>query len=60
MQASPHRMVEHHEVKENENVMNSEKAIVKVSAHLSSGKHPNDDNTGEHCPSGKANGCQEY
>lgn len=53
-------MIEHHDVIENEYVMDTYEAIVEIIAHLSCRKYSYDDKTCEHCPSRETNGCQEY
>lgn len=55
----PHGMIIHHDVEQQEQMMNATKAIVKVLTHLTRWKRPNDDQACHHCPAGKADWCQE-
>lgn len=52
---SPHGVIKHHHIEKNENMMNTQEAIIKVSSHLFRRKYANDDDACKHCTSGKAN-----
>lgn len=56
----PYWMVIHHDEEQQEYMMNTQKAVVKILAHLTRCKCPNDDQTCDHRPARKSNWCQEH
>lgn len=56
----PHGMIIHHDEEQQKQMMDAQKAVVKVFTHLTRRERPNDDQTRHHRPAGESNRCQKH
>lgn len=56
----PHRVVIHHDEQHQKEMMDAQKAVVEVLAHLTRRERPNDEQTCDHRPARKSRRCQKH